>query len=131
MVWLLLASLALLFFIAIMIGGLVTKQVGTEAQTGPRDELPPPTIELGRARRALANLYESLPIFLTLGILIIIYSAETTVTFVAGLVFVVARIAHLYFYMRAISPARSYAYLAGMLALFVMAGGLIWRLIAG
>ena len=131
MVWLLLASLALLGFIAIMIGGLVTKQVGREAQTGARDELPPPTVELGRARRALANLYESLPIFLTLGILIIIYNAETTVTFSAGLVFVLARIAHLVFYMRAMSPARSIAYLIAMFGLIAMAGGLIWRLISG
>ena len=36
---------------------------------GPRDAAPPPTVWSGRADRALANLQEALPVFLTVALL--------------------------------------------------------------
>ena len=50
----------------------LSEQVGAKRQMGPRDDLPEPSHELARARRALGNLQETLPIFLTLAVLSIV-----------------------------------------------------------
>ena len=47
--------LLLLLILVGLPGRYLTEQVGTKAQMGPRDNLPEPTRELARSRRALAN----------------------------------------------------------------------------
>lgn len=117
--------LILLFVQTILPGNLLTKQVGAKAQMGPRDDLPKPTQELGRARRALENFQETLPIFLTLAILSIVLGEQGWVSLIGAGLYLVARIAHLVFYMRALTPWRSFAYLAAIIGTIVMAVPLV------
>lgn len=129
MVWYILAALLLLFLQALLVGALLTRQVGPENQTGPRDHLPEPTIELGRARRAFANLQETLPIFLTVGLLIVFYGAGGWMVHAGGVLYLAGRVAHLYCYMNALSPWRSVAFAISMLGILLMAISLVVALV--
>jgi uncharacterized MAPEG superfamily protein len=102
-------------------GRYLTQQVGTDAQMGPRDDLPEPTRELARSRRALGNLQETLPIFLVLAVLSILFGEEGWLSLVGAALYFVARASHLYFYMNALSPWRSIAFLVAMIGTLLMA----------
>ena len=117
--------LALLLVAVQLPGGYLTKQVGVAAQTGPRDDLPEPTQELARSRRALANLQETLPVFLTLAVLSIVYNEQSWVSLAGAGLYFLARTAHLYSYMKALSPWRSVSFLAGLLGCVIMAAPLV------
>ncbi|KFC62813.1 Inner membrane protein [Devosia sp. LC5] len=117
--------LALLLVAVQLPGSYLTKQVGVAAQTGPRDDLPEPTQELARSRRALANLQETLPIFLTLAVLSIVYNEQSWVSLAGAGLYFLARAAHLYCYMKGLSPWRSVCFLAGLLGCFIMAAPLV------
>lgn len=117
--------LILLLVQTLLPGNLLTKQVGAEAQMGPRDDLPKPTQELGRARRALENFQETLPIFLTLAVLSVALGEQGWVSLVGAGLYLVARVAHLLFYMRGLTPWRSIAYLAAIIGTIVMAVPLV------
>jgi uncharacterized MAPEG superfamily protein len=117
--------LMLLFVQTIVPGNLLARQVGPKAQMGSRDDLPEPTPELVRSRRALENLQETLPIFLTLAILSIVLVEQGWVSLAGAGLYLLARIAHFVFYMRALSPWRSYAYLGGLIGMVLMAGPLV------
>lgn len=106
-------------------GRYLTEQVGTDAQMGPRDDLPEPTTELARSRRALANLQETLPIFLTLAILSIVLGEQGWLSLAGGVLYFVARTAHVYCYMRGLSPWRSLCFLASLVGNLLMAVPLV------
>ncbi len=108
-----------------LIGSLLTKQIGSSDQMGARDDLPPPSVELGRARRAMTNLQETLPIFLTVGLLLIIHQIDWWLTHLGAVLYLAGRAAHLVCYMKALSPGRSMAFGAAMLGLFCMIGALV------
>ena len=113
--------LLLLLVQAFLPGKYLADQIGPQGQMGPRDDLPEPTTELSRSRRALANLQETLPIFLTLAILCIVFDAQTWLSLAGAALYLVARIAHLICYMRALSPWRSYCFLLGLIGNLLMA----------
>lgn len=117
--------LALLVVAVQLPGSYLTKQVGVAAQIGPRDDLPEPTQELARSRRALANLQETLPIFLTLAVLSIIYNEQNWVSLAGAGLYFLARAAHLYCYLKGLSPWRSVCFLAGLLGCLTMAVPLV------
>lgn len=117
--------LALLVVAVQLPGSYLTKQVGVAAQIGPRDNLPEPTQELARSRRALANLQETLPIFLTLAVLSIVYNEQSWVSLAGAGLYFLARAAHLYCYMKGLSPWRSLCFLAGLLGCTIMAAPLV------
>ncbi|HTO28479.1 MAG TPA: MAPEG family protein [Devosia sp.] len=96
-------------------GRYLTEQVGNEAQIGPRDDLPEPSRDLGRSRRALANLQETLPIFLTLALLSIMLGEQGWLSLAGGTLYFLARVAHAYCYMRGLTPWRSVSFLASLL----------------
>ena len=125
MVWYSLASLALLLFQTLLTGSLLAKQVGAADQTGTRDELPEPTVELGRAQRAVANFQETLPIFLTIALLVVVKGVGGTLVQLGGLLYIAGRIAHLYCYMKALSPWRSYAYGVSMIGILLLVIALV------
>lgn len=129
MVWYILGALALLLLQGGLIGSLITQQVGTANQMGPRDDLPEPTVELARARRALANLQETLPIFLTLGVLVIVYDVEGWLVHLGGTLYLTGRIAHLVSYMKALTPWRSIAFGVAMAGIFCLVGVLVAALV--
>jgi uncharacterized MAPEG superfamily protein len=107
--------LVLLLVQAFLPGKYLADQIGSQGQMGPRDDLPEPTTELSRSRRALANLQETLPIFLTLAILSIVYDADTWLALAGAGLYFIARVAHLVCYMRALSPWRSYSFLLSLI----------------
>ncbi len=105
---------------ALLPGMYLSRQVGSSSQMGPRDDLPPPSQELARARRALANLHETLPVFLTLALLSLILGAQGWLSLLGAWVFLGARIAHVFCYIRGLSPWRSYAFGLASLGLVAM-----------
>lgn len=113
--------LILLLVQAQMPGAYLTRQVGSDMQIGPRDNLPEPTVELGRSRRALANLQETLPIFLTLATLSIVLGEEGWLSLVGGWVYLLARAIYVVCYMRGLSPWRSICFALGVLGTVAMA----------
>lgn len=122
--------LLLLMVQASLPGRYLAEQVGNEAQMGPRDDLPPPSRELARARRALANLQETLPIFLTLAVLSIVLDEQGWLSLAGGAVYLLARIGHAYCYMRGLSPWRSICFLVSIIGLALLAMPLfphLWR----
>lgn len=102
-------------------GRYLSAQVGNDAQMGPRDDLPEPTRELARSRRALANLQETLPIFLTLAILSIVVGEQGWLSLVGAALYFVARSAHVYCYIRGLSPWRSLCFLASLVGNLLIA----------
>ncbi len=117
--------LVLLLVQVMLPGRYLTEQVGAEMQTGPRDDLPEPTLELARSRRALANLQETLPVFLTLAILSIVLGEQGWLSLAGGVIYLLARIGHVVCYMRGLSPWRSICFLVSLIALVIMAIPLI------
>lgn len=116
----------LLLLIQVMLpGNYLTRQVGTKDQMGPRDHLPEPTLELSRSRRALANLQETLPIFLTLAILSIVLGEQGWLSLVGGTLYLLGRASHVVCYMKALSPWRSLSFLVALIGCVLMALPLI------
>ncbi|MEO8683216.1 MAG: MAPEG family protein [Devosia sp.] len=101
-------------------GRYLAEQVGNQTQMGPRDDLPEPTRELARSRRALANLQETLPMFLTLAILSIVVGEQGWLSLAGAGLYLVARTVHVVCYMRGISPWRSLSFLAGLIGVAIM-----------
>ena len=120
MLLIILLVLLLLLVQVFLPGRYLTEQVGTQAQMGPRDELPEPTRELSRSRRALANLQETLPIFLTLAILSIVLGEQGWLSLGGAGLYLVARTAHMVCYMRGLSPWRSLSFLGGLVGTAIM-----------
>jgi uncharacterized MAPEG superfamily protein len=106
-------------------GRYLAQQVGNEVQMGPRDDLPEPTQELARSRRALANLQETLPMFLALAVLSIMLDEQGWLSLAGAGVYLIARTAHLVCYLRGLSPWRSFCFLGGLIGVAVMAVPLV------
>jgi uncharacterized MAPEG superfamily protein len=115
------AVLLLLLVQVALPGRYLTMQVGNETQIGPRDDLPEPSRELARSRRALANLQETLPIFLTLAILSIMLGEQGWLSLAGAVLYFLARSAHAYCYMKGLTPWRSLSFLIGLLGNLLMA----------
>jgi len=112
----------ILLLVQVMLPGrYLTEQVGAAAQTGPRDDLPEPTRDLARSRRALANLQETLPVFLTLAILSIVLGEQGWLSVVGAGAYFIARSCHVVCYMRGLSPWRSICFLIGLIGNLAMA----------
>lgn len=112
----------LLLLVQVFIPGrYLSEQVGNDGQMGPRDDLPPPTRDLARARRALANLQETLPVFFVLAVLSIILGEQGWLSLVGGVLYFVGRCAHLYCYMKGLTPWRSLSFLVALIGTIVMA----------
>lgn len=116
----------LLLLIQVMLPGrYLTQQIGTAGQMGSRDNLPEPTIELARSRRALANLQETLPIFLTLAILSILLGEQGWLSLIGATIYLLGRTAHVVCYMKALSPWRSMSFLVALTGCLLLALPLI------
>jgi uncharacterized MAPEG superfamily protein len=115
------AVLLLTLVQALLPGRYLTAQVGNAAQVGPRDDLPEPTRELSRARRALANLHETLPIFLTLAILSVVFEEQGVLTIAGALLYLVSRTAYVPCYILGLSPWRSLCFLGGLIGIVLVA----------
>ena len=113
--------LLLLLFQVFLPGRYLSEQVGSDAQMGPRDDLPEPTRELARSRRALENLQETLPIFLVLAVLSVMLGEEGWLSLLGAGMYFVSRSVHVYCYMKGLSPWRSFAFLGALIGTLMMA----------
>jgi uncharacterized MAPEG superfamily protein len=86
---------------------------------GPRDN-PPPQSPLGaRAERALANLQEALPVFLTLALLNLVVGTAALAT-LGATVFLIARVLYVPAYLMGIPGLRTLIWLGGWAGLVMM-----------
>ncbi|EAQ13088.1 putative MAPEG superfamily protein [Maritimibacter alkaliphilus HTCC2654] len=95
---------------------------GVSRHMGGRDDLPEPSPVTGRARRALANWQESLPVFIVLALLAVVLEADATL---GAAIFVLARVAYLPLYMVAIPGLRTLAWVVAVVGLLMMAFALV------
>jgi len=86
---------------------------------GPRDDQPPLTRIGGRAERALANMHEALPVFLTLALLNLILGTGAMAT-TGATVFFVARVLYVPAYLAGTPVVRTLIWIAGVVGLVMM-----------
>ena len=86
---------------------------------GPRDDPPPLTRVGGRAERALANMQEALPVFLTLALLNLILGTGAMAT-TGAVVFLVARVLYVPAYLAGIMGIRTLIWIASVVGLVMM-----------
>jgi len=86
---------------------------------GPRDDQPPLTRIGGRAERALANMHEALPVFLTLALLNLILGTGALAT-TGATVFFVARLLYVPAYLIGVPGIRTLIWIAGVVGLVLM-----------
>jgi uncharacterized MAPEG superfamily protein len=87
---------------------------------GPRDEVPPLSPVGARAQRALANIHEALPVFLTLALLHVARSTAGDTATHGAAVFVVARAIYVPAYLSGITGLRSAAWTVSWVGLVMM-----------
>ena len=86
---------------------------------GPRDDPPPLTRIGGRAERALANMQEALPVFLTLALLNLILGTGAMAT-TGAMVFLVARVLYVPAYLAGVMGMRTLIWIASVVGLVLM-----------
>ncbi|MAM60075.1 MAPEG family protein [Maritimibacter sp. UBA3975] len=91
---------------------------GISTHMAGRDDLPKPGPLAGRARRALANWQESLPVFIVLALLAVFLEADATT---GAMIFVLARVAYLPLYLTGIPGVRTLAWTVAVIGLVMMA----------
>lgn len=87
---------------------------------GPRDDTPSPTLHMARARRAQANLEESLPFFWVTALLLLHLGGADGIAVAGGWVFFVARALYLPAYVTGIPVVRSLLWVAGVAGIVMM-----------
>jgi uncharacterized MAPEG superfamily protein len=117
--------LLLLFVQVLLPGRYLTEQIGTKGQMGPRDDLPAPTRALARSRRALANLQETLPIFLVLAVLSIVLGEGGWLSLIGAVIYLLGRSGHVVCYMKGLVPWRSLCFIIALIGTALMALPLI------
>jgi len=92
---------------------------------GPRDDPPPMPLHGQRAARALANLQEALPVFLTLALLHLVTHTTSPSAVNGAAIFFFARVLYVPAYLSGVSGVRSAIWGLGVVGLLMMAWPLI------
>ncbi len=128
-IWILcvLGLLALQTYLPPVIRFAATKELGQSmlAGLGPRDDLPPQPVQGQRAERALRNLFESLPAFLTLAVLHVALGPVAEQAMTGAMVFFFARVAYVPAYILGIFGLRSALWTMSWVGIIMMALPLI------
>lgn len=95
---------------------------------GSRDAQPPMPPVGARAERALANMHEALPVFLTLALMHLFRDAESTLAIQGAWVFLLARALYVPAYLSGFFGLRSALWLVGWAGLALMLVALLRRL---
>ena len=123
-----LAVLAL-FFVQTYLPSMARAASGDPVQLkflkGNRDDRPEPTVIAGRMDRALRNMFEALPVFLTLAFLAEIQGLSEGWPMIGAAVFFCARIAYVPAYATGIPLLRSAVWTVGHGGLILMLVGII------
>lgn len=99
---------------------LLTRDVGSDANASPRDDLPPLSRQTGRLRRALDNHTENFPFFIGAVVLVLLSDSASTITAVAALTYAGARALYIPAYAFGWAPWRSVIYMVGLIATITM-----------
>ncbi len=123
--WILL-GLAVHFAGVFLPSTILLPRIGLPAYAGSRDNDPEPLPMQARAMRAVRNMQESLPAFLTLGVLaLILPDTDMASALLGAQLFVVARAVYLPLYVFAVPYARSLVWTVGFVGLVMMALALL------
>ena len=87
---------------------------------GTRDNPPPMPVHGERAHRALKNLFEALPVFLTLAIMIHIEGRATAAANIGAAIFLATRVLYVPLYVFGIYGLRSLVWSASWIGLILM-----------
>ncbi len=99
---------------------------GLMAHLGGRDNLPEPNVQTERARKALANMQENLPVFVTLAILaLVVDGADMGQAVLGAQIWVIARIVYIPMYLISIPGLRSAAWTVGVIGNIIQLMALI------
>ena len=94
---------------------------GMATHLGGRDNLPEKGIMAGRADKALANMKENLPVFLTLGLLaVVVEGADSALAAQGAMIWVLARAAYFFAYLATIPYLRSIIWGISLVGLVMM-----------
>lgn len=121
--YLVLAGALLLVHIAIQ-GTLLSRELGTEYNAGPRDEQRPVGGVTGRAERALRNYLETFPLFAALVLAVTVAGKADGWTATGAALYFWARVAYLPLYLAGIPYLRSMAWTAASAGLVII----LWQL---
>lgn len=102
------------------------KQVGLAGILGNREEGIPPLGLAGRGKRAHANLIENLVPYAGIVLAAQAMGVSNTLTVVAALVFLAARLTHAASYLAGLTVVRTLAHNIGLVATLAMASQLIF-----
>jgi uncharacterized MAPEG superfamily protein len=95
---------------------------------GPRDDLRPFTRVGSRAARALANMQEALPVFLTLALLNLIVGTAAEIAITGAWIFFFARLVYVPAYLTSIPGLRTLVWTVSWVGLALLATPLIDRI---
>jgi uncharacterized MAPEG superfamily protein len=101
---------------------LLSGQVNFDFLAGPRDVTPELSVAVQRAKRATANLGESLPIFLALAILAIVMGKQAGE---AAAIWLALRLVYTPIYIMGVAHIRTLVWLGSIVCLIMMALALV------
>lgn len=102
-----------------------TRAGGTAWNAGNRDTDPEVPEWVKRASRALANHKENFPLFATAVVVVHLAGRADRVSALAAIVYVAARVFHGILYIAGVKGVRSFAFVAGLGATFVVLSRLV------
>ena len=92
---------------------------------GPRDEQPPLSRLGGRAQRALDNMHEAMPVFLTLAMLHVIQKTAVPLADQGAALFLLTRVVYVPAYMSGMPGVRSAVWVVSWVGLGMMIAALV------
>jgi uncharacterized MAPEG superfamily protein len=87
---------------------------------GPRDHQRPLTLKGERAARALANMHEAMPVFITLALLCVILAPQASLAVTGAWVFLIARVLYVPIYIAGVSVVRTLLWIVSWVGLILM-----------
>ncbi|MAN76567.1 MAG: hypothetical protein CML24_05095 [Rhizobiales bacterium] len=123
--WMVVASVVLLFAQITIQALLLTEQLGREYNAGPRDEGTPLTGRAGRAKRMVENYLETYPAFIALVLAVVVSNGSDWLTLGGSGLYIVGRIVYIPLYLQGIAYFRSMVWILASLGLVAMTIGLI------
>ena|SRR5690554_1094832 len=124
-IWMVLASVVVLFVHIGVQSISFTSQTGRDYNAGPRDENLQPTGVAGRARRAFDNFLETYPAFIALALAAVVSGGSDGLTQWGAGLYIAARLAYIPLYLIGIVYVRSLVWGLAALGLVLMGVGIV------
>jgi len=132
MVLLILLVLALFVLQTLLPGRFREPAVGANGEIaenlGNRDHVRPLTLVGQRAKRALENMHEALPVFLALALLNMIVDTVASIALTGATIFLIARVLYVGVYMAGIAVVRTLIWVVSWVGLAMMIAPLLQKI---